>query len=263
MIRCIIYEVYPLVECNYPMRFDILTIFPKIFSGPGGYFSHSLMARAQKKRLIRIVVHDLRKWATDKHKTVDDRPYGGGVGMVMKVDVVFNALKALKKIPNPKSQVPNKSKIQNSKYKIRTILLTPQGKTFSQKHAKRLARYDRLILISGRYEGYDERIRKLVDEEISIGDYVLTGGELPVMVVVDAGARLQPGVVGKSASLREESFSESLLEYPHYTRPPEFRGGKVPKVLLSGDHKKIREWREKQAFKKTKRRRPDLLGKRS
>ncbi len=241
------------------MRFDILTIFPEIFKS---YFSYSLMARAQKKRLIKIVAHDLRKYAKDKHKTVDDRPYGGGVGMVMKVDVIFNALGALKKISNfqfPISkQIPNpKSKITNQRARI--ILMTPQGKAFNQKIARRLAKYDRLILISGRYEGYDERIRKLVDEEISIGDYILTGGELPVMVVMDAVARLVPGVVGKQESLEEESFSQNFLEYPQYTRPAEFRGGKVPKVLLSGDHKKIREWRVIQAQKRTKKRRPDLL----
>lgn len=224
------------------MRFDILTIFPKIFDS---YFSHSLMARAQKKRLIKIATHDLRKYTTDKHKTVDDRPYGGGVGMVMKVDVIYKTLK----------------KLRATSYKLpaRVILLTPQGKVFNQKIAGRLAKYDRLILISGRYEGYDERIRKLVDEEISIGDYILTGGEIPAMAVVDTVARLVPGVVGKEASLEEESFSERLLEYPQYTRPPNFRGMKVPKVLLSGDHKKIQEWRQDQAVKKTKRRRPDLL----
>ena len=224
------------------MKFDIFTIFPKIFDS---YFSHTLLARAQKKRLISISIHDLRKWATDKHKTVDDRPYGGGVGMVMKVDVVSKALKAIKK-----------------KKKTRVILMTPQGKPFTQKEAKRLNRYyERLILISGRYEGYDERIRGLVDEEISIGDYVLTGGELPAMVVVDATARLVPGVVGKKESLIDESFSDGELEYPHYTRPAEFKGKKVPKILLSGNHAEIEKWRRKEATKRTKKRRPDLLKK--
>ncbi|MDP3741074.1 MAG: tRNA (guanosine(37)-N1)-methyltransferase TrmD [bacterium] len=219
-----------------------------------------MMARAQKKGLIRIVAHDLRRFTKDKHKTVDDRPYGGGVGMVMKAKPVFSALKALK-ISNFQFPISNqipKSKSQN-KNKSRIILVSPQGKVFNQKIAKRLGKYDRLILISGRYEGYDERIRKMVDEEISIGDYVLTGGELPVMVIVDAVARLQPGVVGKKQSLEEESFSDGLLEYPHYTRPAEFRGQKVPEILLSGNHKKIEEWREKEALKRTKRRRPDLL----
>ncbi len=225
------------------MRFDILTIFPYIFKS---YFDHSLMARAQLRGLIKIVAHDLRKWAKDRHKTVDDRPYGGGVGMVMKADVVFKALQALKKL-----------KVKSEKRKV--LLVTPQGKTFNQKHARRLAKYNRLILISGRYEGYDERIRKMADEEISIGDYVLTGGELPVMVVIDAVARLIPGVVGKEQSLVEESFAEGLLEYPQYTRPANFRGLKVPKVLLSGDHGKIKKWRQEQALKRTQRRRPDLL----
>lgn len=220
------------------MRFDILTIFPGIFES---YFSHSLMARALTRGLIKVVIHDLRKFAIDKHQTVDDRPYGGGVGMVMKVEVVAKALKAL------------------ANFKQRIILVTPQGKVFNQKHARRLVKYKRLILISGRYEGYDERIRKLVDEEISIGDYVLTGGELPVMVITDAVARLVPGVVGKRESLEEESFSESLLEYPHYTRPEVFRGMRVPKVLLSGNHVQIKKWRQEQAFLRTKKRRPDLL----
>lgn len=227
------------------MRFDILTIFPKIFDS---YFSHSLMARAQQLDLIKIVVHDLRRYAENKHKTVDDRPYGGGVGMVMKVDVVFNALKALKK-----------SKVKNEKLKI--ILLTPQGKVFNQNQAGRLAKYDRLILISGRYEGFDERIRRLVDEEISIGDYILTGGELPAMVVIDVVARLVPGVVGKPQSLEEESFSAGFLEYPQFTRPAEFQGMKVPKMLLSGDHRKIKKWRAAQALRRTKKRRPDLFRK--
>lgn len=224
------------------MRFDILTIFPNIFSS---YFSHSLMARAQKLGLIKIVVHDIRKYAKDKHKTVDDRPYGGGVGMVMKVDVVAKALKKLK--------------AKSYKLQARVILMTPQGKVFNQRHAKRLAKYKRLILISGRYEGYDERIRTMAHEEISIGDYVLTGGELPAMVVIDAVARLQPGVVGKEQSLEEESFSAGLLEYPQYTRPAQFEKMTVPPVLLSGNHAKIKKWRQEQALRKTKKRRPDLL----
>lgn len=250
------------------MRFDILTIFPKIFDS---YFSHSLMARARKKGLIKIAAHDLRKYAGDKHKTVDDRPYGGGVGMVMKVNVVFKALQALKKSPPPnpppqgggiKKKFPSlEVGVPEGRGKGRVILMTPQGKTFNQKIVKRLSKYDRLILISGRYEGYDERIRKLADEEISIGDYVLTGGELPAMVVIDAVARLVPGVVGKEQSLEEESFSQGLLEYPQYTRPPEFRKMKVPQVLLSGDHAKIRKWRQEQSLKRTKKRRPDLLKK--
>ena len=200
------------------------------------------MARGQKLGLLKIVPHDLRKYASDKHKTVDGRPYGGGVGMIMKVDVVAKALKALKK-----------------KKKDKIILVTPQGKTFNQKMAKRLAKLDRLIILSGRYEGYDERIRELVDEEISIGDFVMTGGEVPSMVIVDTVARLVPGVVGKAQSLVDESFSENLLEYPQYTRPENFQGRRVPKVLLSGNHAAIEKWRREQALKKTKKRRPDLL----
>jgi len=241
------------------MRFDLLSIFPDIFDS---YFSHTLLARAQKKKLIKVVLHDLRKWAKDKHRTVDDRPYGGGVGMVMKVDVVTRALQALAKFKIQSSNVKSstKSKFQKTKLRTRIILLTPQGKVFNQRHAKRLNRYyNRLILVSGRYEGYDERIRSLVDEEISIGDYVLTGGELPAMVVVDAVARLVPGVVGKEQSIKDESFSEGLLEYPHYTRPAEFNGKKAPKVLLSGNHAEIKKWRSEQALKKTKKNRPDLL----
>lgn len=225
------------------------------------------MARAQAKQLIKFRAHDLRCFTADKHKTVDDRPYGGGVGMVMKVDVIAKALQALQKL-TPTSPPPSRGRKNKKKFpslegrgKGRVILLTPQGKVFNQKHAKRLAKYDRLILISGRYEGYDERIRKLVDEEISIGDYILTGGELPAMVVVDAVARLVPGVVGKTESLVNESFSESLLEYPQYTKPAVFGKMKVPKVLLSGNHAKINEWRKKEALKRTKKRRPDLLKK--
>lgn len=230
------------------MRFDILTIFPNIFQS---YFAHSLMARAIKKKLITLKVHDLRHWTTDKHKTVDDRPYGGGVGMVMRVDIVDRALRALRK-----SEVRGHRSVGRS----RIILLTPQGKAFSQRHARRLQRYyDRLILVSGRYEGFDERIRKFADEEISIGDYVLTGGELPAMVVIDAVARLVPGVVGKQASLDEESFSQGLLEYPQYTRPPAYKGMRVPKLLLSGNHAEIKKWREQEAKKRTKKRRPELL----
>ena len=220
------------------------------------------MARGRKLGLIKIAVHDIRKFARGKHKTVDDRPYGGGVGMVMKVEVIFNALTKLKRnssLTLPSLPVPQAGPSRGEGKRERVILMTPQGKVFNQKHVKRLAKYDRLIIISGRYEGYDERIRKLVDEEISIGDYVLTGGELPAMVVIDAVARLQPGVVGKEQSLVDESFSKPLLEYPQYTRPAEFQGMKAPKVLLSGNHAKIKAWRDEQALKKTKRRRPDLL----
>ncbi|MBU2595527.1 tRNA (guanosine(37)-N1)-methyltransferase TrmD [Patescibacteria group bacterium] len=229
---------------------DILTLFPKMFEGP---FSESLIFRAKEKGIVKIKIHNLRGWAEGKHLTVDDSPYGGGAGMVIKVDVLDRALSTLKsEIRNPKSE---------------TILLTPQGKTFNQKMAKKLSKYDHLILICGHYEGFDERVRNLVDEEISIGDYILTGGELPVMVLADAVVRLLPGVVAKNDSIEHESFENNLLDYPAYTKPEVYtprqaRGRKkwrVPKILLSGDHQKINKWRENEAIKRTKKRRPDLL----
>ncbi len=210
-----------------------------------GFLGESLILRAQKKKLVKIKVWDLRKFATDKHRTVDDSPYGGGPGMVMRIDIVDRAISMLK------------SKIKSKKLKI--ILLTPQGKKFDQKLAKKLSKVKYLILVCGHYEGYDERIRQLADLEVSIGDYVLTGGEIPAQVVIDAATRLVPGVVGKKESLEEESFSQGLLEYPQYTRPEEYKAMKVPKVLLSGNHKKIAQWRKTQALKKTKKQRPDLL----
>ncbi|NQU83462.1 MAG: tRNA (guanosine(37)-N1)-methyltransferase TrmD [Parcubacteria group bacterium] len=214
------------------MKINILTIFPKILDS---YINESILKRAQKKKLVSFKVHDIRSSAKDKHKTTDDKPYGGGPGMVMKVEPIYNALKKIKKDK-----------------KSRIILLSAKGKTFNQKHAKQLSKYNQLILICGRYEGVDERVAKnLADEEISIGDYILTGGELPAMIISDAVARLIPGVLGQKESLIEESFSEEgCLEYPHYTRPEEFKKWKVPKILLSGDHKKVEEWRKKQMKKK-------------
>lgn len=207
------------------MIFDIITIFPKIFDS---YFKESIIKRAQKKKLIKINIYNLRDYTTDKHKTVDDKPYGGGPGMVMMVEPIFKAVSALKK-----------SKIQNPKSKI--ILFSAKGKKFDQKMAKRFSKLDRLILICGRYEGVDERIAKyIVDEEVSIGDYILTGGEVPAMIVVDAVSRFILGVLGK-----EESLETIKGSYPVYTRPEDFKGYKVPKVLLSGNHKKIEEWRKK------------------
>lgn len=226
------------------MKIDIVTLFPKMFAGP---FAESIVARAQKKGFVEIKIHNLRDWATDKRGTVDDRPFGGGVGMIMAVDIVDRALTDLK------------LKIGNCKLKI--ILLTPQGQTFNQKLAGQLSKLDHLILICGHYEGFDERIRQLVDAEISIGDYVLTGGEIPAMVIVDAVARLIPGVLEKPEATKNESFSDSLLEYPQYTRPAEFKGSKVPEILLSGDHQKIAAWRQQKALAKTKKLRPDLLKK--
>lgn len=213
------------------MIIDILTLFPNMFLGP---FSESIIKRAQEKGLVSINLHNLRNWATDKRKTVDDRPYGGGPGMIIRVDIIDRALLDLKA----------KARSKN----LKTILLSPKGKVFNQKIAQKLSRLDHLILICGHYEGVDERVKKLVDEEISIGQYVLTGGELPAMVVVDAVVRLIPGVLGKKESLKEESFLEdNFLEYPQYTRPEEYKGMRVPKILLSGNHQKIRQWRMKKA----------------
>lgn len=227
------------------MIINILTLFPEMFKS---VFNESIIKRAQEKKLVEINMFNLRDWANDKHKTVDDSPYGGGAGMVMKVDVIDRAIDSLK------------SKIKDEKIKI--ILLTPQGKKFDQKKAKKLSSYSNLLLICGHYEGFDERIRKLVDEEISIGDYVLTSGDLPTMVLIDAISRQIPGFIEKSQAIKEESFSKiknCLLEYPQYTKPSEYRGQKVPKILLSGNHKKIAEWRTKKSLERTKKLRPDLL----
>lgn len=221
------------------IKIDILTLFPAMFKGP---FEESIIKRAQEKDLVGINIHNLRDWSTDKHATVDDRPYGGGVGMILMIGPIYRAVKQLKK---------KQSKV---------ILLTPQGKVFNQKIAKRLSQKKHLILLCGHYEGVDERVRKhLVDEEISIGDYILTGGELPAMIVVDTIVRLIPKVIKKKEAIIEESFSENLLEYPQFTRPPEFKDWKVPEVLLSGNHLKIKKWRESKALERTKKRRPDLL----
>ncbi len=229
-----------------------------MFDGP---FSKSIVKRAQEKGIVKINIYNLRTWTKDKHKTVDDSPYGGGAGMVMRVDIVDNAI----------SNIKNKiSKIKNKDMKI--ILLTPQGKVFNQKIAQTLTKYSNLILICGHYEGVDERIREhLVDEEISIGDYILTGGELPAMVLVDVVVRLIPGVLGKEESVKHESFTisdsklktQTLLEYPQYTRPEVYRGWEVPEVLLSGNHAEIESWRQKKALGRTKSRRPDLLDKKN
>ena len=224
------------------MQFIILTLFPEAFES---YFSISLIKRALAKKLIKIKLVNIRDFGIGVHKSVDDRPYGGGAGMVIRADIMDKALTALR------------LKIKDKRLKI--VLLTPQGKPFNQKIAKKLSQYKTLILICGRYEGFDERIRDLVDEEISIGDFVLTGGEIPALAVLDTVARLVPGVVVKFESTVNESFSGGLLEYPQYTRPENYKGMKVPKVLLSGNHAKISEWRKKEALKRTKQRRPDLL----
>ena len=207
------------------MKIDILTLFPEMFEGP---FKESMVKRAQEKNLVEINVHNIRNWATDKHKTTDDKPFSGGAGMVLMVEPIFNALKDLRQ--------------KNSK----VILLSPQGKKYSQKQASDFSKMDHLILIAGHYEGFDERIREhLIDEEVSIGDYVLTGGELPAMVLVDSIVRLIPNVLGSEESLEGETHSKkNFIKHPVYTRPEEFNGWKVPEVLLSGNHKEIEKWRK-------------------
>ncbi len=219
------------------IKFDVITIFPGIFKS---YLGESLIARAQKKKLVKINVHDLRKWTKDRHKTIDDRPFGGGLGMVLKVEPIFKAVNSLK------------LKAKSRKLKARVILFTPRGKKFTQKMANKLAKLDQIIFICGRYEGVDERVaKKIADMEISIGDYDLMGGELPAMVAIETISRLVPGVLGKPALLKERiTKSGGFLEYAQYTRPEVFSPKKgvnwrVPKVLLTGDHKKIKEWKKK------------------
>ena len=227
------------------MRVDVFTLFPEVFEP---YLSLSIMARARQKGLLEVRLHNIRDWATDRHKTVDDEPYGGGGGMVMKPEPIFAAVEAVLGRP---PQVP-------------VILLTPQGRPFTQEVAWELAQQPHLALIAGRYEGVDERVRQhLVTDEISIGDYVLTGGELPALVVLDAVTRLLPGVLGDPDAPRKDSFSGGLLEHPHYTRPAVFRGWKVPEVLLSGHHAEIARWRRREALRRTWERRPDLLARAS
>ena len=278
------------------MKIDILTLFPNMFVGP---FGESIVKRAIDKKLVEIEIHNLRKWSEDKHKTVDGKPFGGGAGMVMKVDVIDRALRELKK-QSPLTSITDLSTKPTS---ARVIFLTPQGKPYKQEKAREFSKLDHVIFICGHYEGVDERVReKLVDEEISIGDYVLTGGEIPAMAVVDSLVRLIPGVVGNEESVKDESFSEpkhqgsepsfaslqtagdseptrskvkgapsrtdlesevrnpkTTLEYPQYTRPANYKGMKVPDILLSGHHKDIESWRKKESIKRTKKVRPDLV----
>lgn len=225
------------------MKIDILTLFPEMFAGP---FSTSILKRAQDSGLIQINLVNIRDFSTNKHHTVDDTPYGGGAGMVMAPEAIFGAVENVVK--------------KNEAAPARVVLMCPQGRPFSQAIALELAGESNLVLICGHYEGVDERVREaLVTDEISIGDYVLTGGELPAMVLVDAVTRLIPGVLGESASVEEESFNAGLLEYPQYTRPREYRGHAVPDVLLSGHHEEIRKWRRRQSLLRTLERRPELL----
>lgn len=228
------------------MRIDVLTLFPGMFRD---FLGESMIKRAREKKKVDIRIHNIRNYSADKHKKADDRPFGGGPGMVLTVEPVYNALK---NIVGRRPEAGGR--------RTRIILLSPQGEKFQQKTAKRLAKSSRLVLICGHYEGVDERVREhLADEEISIGDYVLTCGELPAMVVIDAVARLVPGVLGDKNSTLSESFEDNMLEYPQYTRPAAFRGWKVPAVLLSGDHEKIKAWRKHEALQRTKEKRPDLI----
>lgn len=222
------------------VRFDILSLFPDMFSSP---LNESVLKRAQRKGLITVKVHNIRDFASDKHRSADDYPYGGGRGMVMKPEVIIRGIEEVR------------SPVEGS----RVILMTPQGRRLDHKYALELSKLSRLVIICGRYEGVDERVREYVDDEVSIGDYVLSGGELAAMVLLDAVARLIPGVLGNPGSAEDESFSNRLLEYPQYTRPREYKGLQVPEVLLSGNHKKINRWRRIQSLKRTVERRPDLL----
>ncbi|MDD4899766.1 MAG: tRNA (guanosine(37)-N1)-methyltransferase TrmD [Candidatus Omnitrophica bacterium] len=233
------------------MKIDIITIFPKMF---GPVLNESIVKRAQEKKKVKIAVHDLRDYTLDKHRKVDDRPFGGGSGMVLTAEPIFRAVEKIK------SQGRLSVRQAGKATKPHVVLLCPQGEKLTQKKAKTLAKRKHLILICGHYEGVDERVKEnLVDEQVSIGDYVLTGGELAAMVLVDCLVRLVPGVLGDKNSLNFESFEGNLLEYPQYTRPANFRGMDVPEVLLSGNHQKIAAWRKKEAIKKTKKLRPDLL----
>lgn len=234
------------------MQFEVFTLLPEVFPS---YLDTSILKRARERGLIQVNVHNIRDYTRDKHHTTDDQPYGGGGGMVMKPEPVFEAIETVLGLASPPSTPEAGSNIP-------IILLTPQGRVFNQSIAKELSQYPRLALLCGRYEGIDERIREnLVTDEISIGDYVLTGGELPALILIDAVARLLPEVLGDPTGAEDDSHAMGLLEYPHYTRPPEFRGSKVPDVLLSGDHKKIDQWRREQALERTFRKRPDMLEK--
>ena len=220
------------------MKIDILTLFPKMFEG---FLTESIIKRAIERNAVEINIVDFRKFSHLNHNQVDDTPYGGGSGMVLRPEPLVEAIEACKTKDS------------------RVILMCPQGVPYKEERAKELKEYKHIILVCGHYEGFDERIRDYIDEEISIGDYVLTGGELPAMVVTDSIVRLLPGVI-KEDSYESDSFTENLLDYPTYTKPADFRGKKVPDVLLSGDHQKIKEWREQKALENTRRRRPDLLG---
>jgi len=232
------------------MKFEIVTIFPDFFRGPLDY---GIVRRAREAAFIEILIHDLRAFTTDRHKTVDDRPFGGGEGMVLKPEPLFECVESL--------QLASRKRRMAGEAKEAVVLLSPQGQMFTQAVAEEMAGLERIVMICGRYEGVDERVAEsLADREISIGDYVLSGGELAAAIVVDAVARLQAGVLGNETSSVDESFGEAgLLDWPQYTRPAEFRGWKVPEVLIGGNHEEVRKWRRNAAREKTQRQRPDLL----
>ncbi|NLG83272.1 MAG: tRNA (guanosine(37)-N1)-methyltransferase TrmD [Firmicutes bacterium] len=223
------------------MRIDILTLFPEMFAGP---FAVSIVARAQKKGLVAIHLHDFRRFGLGRHRTVDDTPYGGGGGMILRPEPIVAALEEVERRTGSRGH---------------RVLLSPQGETLGHRLVAELAAMPHLVLVCGHYEGFDERIRSFVDREVSIGDYVLSGGELPAMVVVEAVTRFLPGVLGDEEAPGRDSFAQGLLDYPQYTRPPEFRGQRVPEILLSGDHARIAAWRREQALVRTAMRRPDLM----
>ena len=221
-------------------RFDVITIFPRMFESP---LSESILKRAQDEGLLEVILHDLREYALDKHRKVDDYPFGGGVGLIMNVEPIVRAVESIKK----------------NRPGAHTILLSPAGRSFNQKMAWELSRKENLIFVCGRYEGVDERVLNFVDDSISVGDYVMAGGEIPAMTLIETVSRLIPGVVGDENSILEESFEENRLEHPQYTKPRDFRGLKVPDVLLSGHHKKIQDWQLKESLRKTVKIRPDIL----
>jgi tRNA (guanine37-N1)-methyltransferase len=240
------------------VKIDIITLFPEICRAP---LSESIMKRAQEERIVDLHIHNLRDWTTDKHHVVDDAPFGGGQGMVMKPEPIFAAVESLKKTPNVKRPTSNAehSAIDNRQWKI--LLMSPAGRRFDQQMAQQLSQEPHLIIICGHYEGVDHRvIEHLIDLEVSIGDYVLTNGAIAAVILIDSIVRLLPGTLGHEQSAADDSFSNGLLEAPQYTRPADFRGWKVPEVLLSGNHAQIAKWRKEQAIKRTRENRPDLLG---
>jgi tRNA (guanine37-N1)-methyltransferase len=239
------------------MQFEVFTLLPEIFPP---YLESSILQRARQRGLIEVRVHNIRDYTHDRHHTTDDTPYGGGGGMVMKPEPVFEAVETVLGLDAPQAQPAPFDQAQGRPVPV--ILLTPQGRVFTQRVAEELSGHERIALLCGRYEGVDERIREhLVTDEISIGDYVLTGGELPALMIIDAVSRLIPGVLGDPTGAADDSHAMGLLEYPHYTRPPEFRGWQVPEVLLSGDHGRIEKWRREQALSRTLKKRPDMLEK--